>query len=235
VGDLHIVADQSDILPYQELLEQVNDQADLLLLVGDLTHTGLPAEAELLVKALRVCRRPVLAVLGNHDYHSDQAETVRQILKAGGIQFIDERLITVKGVNFAGVKGFGGGFDAHTLAPFGETVMKAYATEGVKEALQLETLLREEVTGPTIVGLHYSPIAATVTGEPREIFPFLGSSRLEETINRFNVTAVFHGHAHFGVLEGQTSRGIPVYNCARAVLEHQSPPLLFFKKIISSA
>ena len=60
-------------------------------------------------------------------------------------------------------------------------------------------------------------------GEPPEIYPFLGSSRLEEPINRHRPDVVFHGHAHRGRLEGATSGGVPVYNVALPLLRRSSP------------
>jgi Icc-related predicted phosphoesterase len=121
-------------------------------------------------------------------------------------------------VGFAGVKGFGGGFGRHTLEAWGETGIKSFVYEAVEEALKLEKALARLGTRQRIAVLHYAPIQATVEGEPPPIFPFLGSSRLEEPLNRYQVTAVFHGHAHHGSPEGRTREGVPVYNVALRVL-----------------
>ena len=86
------------------------------------------------------------------------------------------------------------------------------------EALKLESALARLQTPTRVAVLHYAPIEATVEGEPREIFPFLGSSGLEEPLNRYGVTVAFHGHAHRGTLEGRTSGGVPVYNVALPLL-----------------
>jgi Icc-related predicted phosphoesterase len=71
--------------------------------------------------------------------------------------------------------------------------------------------------------LHYAPIDETVKGERPEIYPFLGSSRLEEPLTRHPLTAVFHGHSHHGQLQGQTRTGTPVYNVAAPLLRETSP------------
>jgi Icc-related predicted phosphoesterase len=184
----------------------------------------LPQEAERLVVELRSCRIPVVAVLGNHDYQSGQAEEVKKILREGKVVVLDEtETFELKGVGFAGAKGFGGGFDKHMLTPFGEEPIKHFVSEAVNEALRLEVALNSLRTEKTVVVLHYAPIAATVAGEPPEIFPFLGSSRLAETIDHFDVDVVFHGHAHHGSFQGRTTKGIPVYNCCLQLVEKICP------------
>src|SRR6476660_1422728 len=132
------------------------------------------------------------------------------------------------GVGFAGVKGFGGGCGACALGPWGEEMTKQFCHEAVSEALKLECALARLRADKRIVLLHYSPIQATVVGEPAEIFPFLGSSRLEEPLDRYSVTAVFHGHAHRGSPEGRTKSDVPVYNVAMKLLQNtlaERPPL----------
>ena len=128
----------------------------------------------------------------------------------------------LNGVGFAGAKGFGGGFDNRMLTPFGEDAIKQFVTEAVNESLKLEVALNNLRTERTVVVLHYSPIAATVVGEPPEIFPFLGSSRLAETIDHFDVNVVFHGHAHHGTYEGKTTKGTPVYNCCVQIMQQMN-------------
>src|SRR5215467_8555608 len=222
VGDLHVHQSSSDNL--QSLFEKVSRSADVLALCGDLTHLGLPQEAEKLVTDLRACRVPVVAVLGNHDYQSGQHEEVKKVLRTGKVTILEEsETFQLNGVGFAGAKGFGGGFDKHMLTPFGEEPIKHFVTEAVNESLRLEIALNGLRTDKTVVVLHYSPIAATVVGEPPEIFPFLGSSRLAETIDHFDVNAVFHGHAHNGTCYGKTMKGIPVYNCCIQLLEKINP------------
>jgi Icc-related predicted phosphoesterase len=222
VGDLHVHQDSSDGL--QELFDKISQGADVLALCGDLTHLGLPQEAERLANDLRACRIPVVAVLGNHDHQSGQADEVKKILRAGKVVMLEEtETFQLKGVGFAGAKGFGGGFDKHMLTPFGEDSIKHFVTEAVNESLRLEIALNSLRTEKTVVVLHYAPIAGTVVGEPTEIFPFLGSSRLAETIDHFDVNVVFHGHAHRGTHEGKTTKGTPVYNCCLQLVQQLTP------------
>ena len=132
---------------------------------------------------------------------------------------LDGEAVEIGGVGFAGVCGFGGGFGRRMLNAWGEPLIKQFVQEAIDQALLLEQALGKLQTDRRVVVLHYSPIRATVTGEDPEIFPFLGSSRLEEPINRFRVSAVFHGHAHNGASEGVTSSGIPVYNVSLPLLQ----------------
>jgi Icc-related predicted phosphoesterase len=166
---------------------------------------------------------PVIAVLGNHDYEGGKPEEIRQILVDGGVTVLDGEAAEVHGVGFAGVKGFAGGFGRGALGPWGERAIKAFVQEAVDEALKLESALARLRTQKRIALLHYSPIRATVEGEPPEIFAYLGSSRLEEPINRFRVSAVFHGHAHRGAPEGRTSTGVPVHNVSMPLLTRINP------------
>jgi uncharacterized protein len=222
VGDLHVHQNSPDSL--QAVFDKISQAADVLVLCGDLTHLGLPQEAERLVSDLRTCRIPVLAVLGNHDYQSGQQEEVKKVLRAGKITVLEEtETFELNGVGFAGAKGFGGGFDKHMLTPFGEESIKHFVTEAVNESLRLEISLNSLRTEKTVVVLHYSPVACTVKGEPPEIYPFLGSSRLAETIDHFDVNVVFHGHAHHGSYEGKTTKGIPVYNCCMQLMKQANP------------
>src|SRR5687767_2963152 len=215
IGDVHCNRTTQGSL--QPIFAAASELADVLLLCGDLTDYGLPEEVQNLVKELAPVQIPIIAVLGNHDYESGRADEVKQILGEGRVRVLDGDGLEIHGVGFAGVKGFGGGFGRRTLEPWGEDATKAFVHEAVNEALKLESALARLTTPQRIAVLHYSPIEATVEGEPREIFPFLGSSRLEEPLNRYRVTACFHGHAHRGAPEGRTSAGIPVYNVAMAV------------------
>jgi uncharacterized protein len=222
IGDLHVHQNFTD--SYQELFDKISQTADVLALCGDLTHLGLPDEAERLAKDLHACRVPVVAVLGNHDYQSGHVDEVKKILRGAKVVLLEEsETFELNGVGFAGVKGFGGGFDKHMLAPFGEDPIKHFVSEAVNESLRLEVALNSLRTEKAVVVLHYSPIAETVVGEPPEIFPFLGSSRLAETIDHFDVNVVFHGHAHHGTFDGKTMKGTPVYNCSLQLLQKVNP------------
>lgn len=222
LADLHCPRTGEDVL--KPLFNQVAAEADVILLCGDLTDYGKPEEAKILVQALSVVGRvPVLAVLGNHDHESGAAAEVERILCDSGVHVLDGTSMDIEGVGYVGVKGFAGGFGDRSLQPWGESVLKQFVREGVEEALKLESALAKMTTGPRIVLLHYAPVHDTVEGEPAEIIPFLGSSRLEEPLNRYGVTAVFHGHAHHGSPEGKTREGVPVYNVAMPLLRSRYP------------
>ena len=205
------------------LLERAAESIDVLLICGDLTHHGLVEEAVDLVQILARLQVPILAVLGNHDFHSGQQDEIKQALKNSPIQVLDGDAVVIRGVGFAGVKGFASGFGRRVLEPWGEPVVKAFVREAVEESLKLESALAQLRTESRVALLHYSPIVETVEGEPLEIHPFLGSSRLEEPLNRFKVAAAFHGHAHHGRPEGRTSSGIPVYNVSLPLLRRTHP------------
>lgn len=212
IGDLHVREDIPS--SYRELFGEVSQLADVLVLAGDLTDVGKPRQAEMLVEDLRACSIPVVAVLGNHDYECDAVEQVSGILRDAGIHLLDGQVVEISGVGFVGVKGFIGGFGRRMLGSFGEPAVKAMVAESVKEAIRLENAMRQARADRTMVVLHYAPVEDTIAGEPLEIFPFLGSSRLAETIDRFKVSAVVHGHAHRGVYAGRTPGGAPVFNVA---------------------
>ena len=222
VGDLHFGRTSPGTL--QKLFAEITVAADVLLLPGDLTDYGLPEEARALAREIgQTAKIPVVSVLGNHDYESGHAADVAEILRDAGIIVLDGDTCEVHGIGIAGVKGFCGGFGKHTLGSWGEPVIKAFVQEGMTEVLKLETALARLRTETRIALLHYSPVQDTVIGEPEPIFPFLGSSRLEEPINRLNATMVFHGHAHRGQPEGRTSSGIPVYNVSYPLLHRMTP------------
>jgi Icc-related predicted phosphoesterase len=192
----------------------------VLVLAGDLTNFGKTAEAEILAEDLRACTIPVVAVLGNHDYEAGEPDEVGRILQLAGVTMLGEQAIVIDGVGFAGAKGFIGGFGRGELGAFGEDAIKAFVDEARDEARKLENGLRSLRTERVVAVLHYAPIPETVAGEPLEIYPFLGSSRLAHAIDRFdNVKAVVHGHAHRGAYSGHTPRGVPVFNCAQFVVE----------------
>jgi len=216
VADIHCTRASAGVLG--PILAEAAQQADVLLLGGDLTDYGLAEEARVLARELSGVKVPILAVLGNHDCESGKEEEIAAILAEAGVKMLDGEGVEVQGVGFAGVKGFCGGFGRRTLEPWGEAATKAFVHESVGEALKLERALDRLRTPQRVALLHYAPIEATVEGEPREIFPFLGSSRLEEPLNRYRVTVAFHGHAHRGCPEGRTSAGIPVFNVAMPLL-----------------
>jgi Icc-related predicted phosphoesterase len=221
IGDLH--CPRTPVAQLQMLLSQANDSADVLLLCGDLTDRGRKEEAEILAKVCANARIPVLAVLGNHDYECGQADLVTRILCDAGVEILDGESRIVHGIGFVGVKGFAGGFGDRALQPWGEVALKAFVREAVDEAVKLESALAKLQVSQRIAFLHYAPIAETVQGEPPEILAFLGSSRLEDPLNRYPVVAAFHGHAHQGTAEGKTKDGIPVYNVALPVLQRTYP------------
>ncbi|HEV2855882.1 MAG TPA: metallophosphoesterase [Thermoanaerobaculia bacterium] len=224
LGDLHYTRSQSQEAPVREVLSQAGRDCDVLLLCGDLTDHGLVEEAQELAREIHASVSiPVIAVLGNHDFEGGHQEEIKRVLCESGIRVLDGDATEVKGVGFAGVKGFCGGFGRRALGPWGEDIIKHFVREAVDEALKLESALARLRGKPRIAVLHYSPIQETVEGEPVEIFPFLGSSRLEEPLSRYPVQAVFHGHAHRGRPEGKTAQGIPVYNVSVQLLRQSYP------------
>ena len=223
IGDVHHGkhAVQGSLQP---LFAQITDTADILVLAGDLTDYGLPDEARALAREITSSLKiPCVAVLGNHDCESDQQAEVSKILSDAGVVMLDGDSTEIHGVGFAGVKGFCGGFGRRALGPWGEPTIKQFVREAVDEALKLESALARLRTTRLITVLHYSPVRATVEGEPLEIFPFLGCSRLEEPIGRFPVSAVFHGHAHHGQAEGRTATNVPVFNVSASLMRELFP------------
>lgn len=221
VGDIHVR--ETDRGKWVEYFKEVSRRADVLIICGDLTDTGDEVEAQVLAEEIKACSIPVVGVLGNHDFEKGRHKLIRQIMQNNNVTILDGESVVIGDVGFAGVKGFGGGFDNHMLSMFGEGAMKAFVQEAVDEALHLERALArldsENEGLKKIVLLHYSPIKETVIGEPEVIFPFLGSSRLAEPLNRKQVLAAFHGHAHIGTLEGRTSAGVKVFNVSKPILQ----------------
>jgi Icc-related predicted phosphoesterase len=207
----------------QPLFSQINDSADVVVLCGDLTDYGLVEEAQALARELSAIKLPMVGVLGNHDAESAQEAELTKVFTDAGIAILDGDSTEILGVGFAGVKGFAGGFGRRALGPWGEQIIKKFVHEAVNEALKLESALARLRNDQRIAVLHYSPVQATVEGEPPEIFPFLGCSRLEEPLGRYPVTAVFHGHAHHGQLEGFTTKNVPVYNVSLSLMRHHFP------------
>ena len=206
----------------------------MLVLAGDLTDTGHLNEAEILKEELKACSIPIVAVLGNHDFERDQQKTIKKMLESDQVHILDGEAVVINNIGFAGIKGFGGGFGRYMLSMLGEQMFQSVVQEAVDEALKLDRALAHLESNydegmKKIVVMHYAPIKETIEGEPHEIWPFMGSSRLVEPINRREVAAVFHGHAHVGTLEGQTSAGVKVYNVAKPILQkvHQLQHYIF--------
>jgi len=224
-ADLHFAPQSVTVL--RDQLDKVRNDADLLIIAGDLTNYGRPAEMEPLLNTMVRLRVPIVAVLGNHDYESEQSAELIRMMTAEGIKVLDGSAYERDGVGFAGTKGFVGGFGRGALTAFGEPEIKAFVRASVDEALKLERAMAQLRTTKRVVVLHYAPIAATIEGEAPEISPFLGSSRLAEVIDRHGADLVVHGHAHNGKLNGHTTAGIPVHNVAITLLQSQKPPAAY--------
>jgi len=222
MGDLHVRED--NWISYRELFGEISKQADVLVLTGDLTDLGRPREAELLAQDIKACSIPVVGVLGNHDYECGAEEEVAHILRDAGMKLLDGQSVEIDGVGFVGVKGFAGGFGRRMLGSFGEPAIKQFVNETMRETLRLENAMRQVRSKRSVVILHYAPVVDTIEDEPLEIYPFLGSSRLAETIDRFKVSAIVHGHAHRGRFEGRTPGGQPVYNVAKHIEKPTGKP-----------
>jgi Icc-related predicted phosphoesterase len=229
VGDIHVK--ENDKGKWTEYFKTVSQEADLLIIAGDLTDTGDEQEAQVLAEELKACTIPVVAVLGNHDYEKGRHKLIRQMLQSDNVHILDGEAIVIGKIGFAGIKGFGGGFDNHMLSMFGEGAMKAFVQEAVDEALHLDRALARLDEFPEIkkiAVLHYSPIRETVIGESEAIYPFLGSSRLAEPLTRRGVVAAFHGHAHIGTLKGEAPGGVKVFNVAKHILLRDGYTIPFF-------
>ncbi len=226
VADVHVGEDSRGLV--RSSTRSLERDADILLIAGDLTKYGTEAEAHVVVEELAGVGIPVACVLGNHDYHSDRQRDICRVLNDAGIIVLEGAgvVFDVRGVRVgvAGAKGFGGGFAGACATAFGEPEMKAFVEHTQVVAQNLRRGF-EEIAGADVkvALLHYSPVPETVRGEPPEIFPFLGSTRLEEPINRYKATAVFHGHAHHGTPEGRTQNDIPVYNVSIPLLRDRFP------------
>ena len=228
VGDIH--AKKNSHGAFQALFREMTEQADIALLCGDLTDYGTVEEAEILAHDISTALRiPAIGVLGNHDFESGAEDHVVKIMTDAGVTMLDGDVVELHGIGFAGAKGFIGGFGRRQLGFWGEKSIKNLIHETIDEALKLESALAKLRTPQKIAVLHYAPIQATLEGEPPEIIPFCGSSRLEEPIDRYRVTAVFHGHAHHGSPEGRTKGAAPVFNVAMPLLKRRFPDQPPFK------
>ncbi|HEX8460620.1 MAG TPA: metallophosphoesterase [Segetibacter sp.] len=230
VADIHVK--ETDKGKWVNYFKEVSKVADVLLICGDLTDTGDEAEAQVLAEELKACTIPVVGVLGNHDYEKGRHKLIRQIIQNENVHILNGESIVIANVGFAGIKGFGGGFDNFMLSMFGEGAMKAFVQEAVDEALYLDrALARLDGDHPDIkkiAVLHYAPIKDTVVGEPEAIFPFLGCSRLADPLTRRKVVAAFHGHAHAGTLAGKAAGGVEVFNVAKPILLKAGYTLPFY-------
>jgi len=230
VSDIHYGKNSQGTL--QALFGEITESADVLVLAGDLTDFGLAEEAKVLAKDLTAALKiPAVGVLGNHDYEAGEEKELTRILADAGVRMLDGDTYEIHGIGFAGVRGFCGGFGRGALGAWGEPVIKAFVHEAINEALKLESALSRLQTEHRIAVIHYSPVRETVEGEPLEIYPFLGSSRLEEPLTRFDVTAVFHGHAHKGTLQGVAGKDIPVYNVCLPLFQARQPEKPAFRVI----
>ncbi len=232
MSDVHCKVDSRGT--FRPTFTQISKQADVLIVCGDLTHFGLIEELKVFLDEVEPAleNMPVLAVLGNHDFESNRQDEILVMLAESGVTVLDGNCVELCGVGFTGIKGFGGGFGKRALQPWGEAAIKNFVNEVAKESDKLDAALATMNSGPRIVLMHYAPIRATIEGEAPEIFAFLGSSRLEEALNRHAVTAVFHGHAHEGYYAGRTSTDIPVFNVSVAVLKQNfpgRPPFFMFE------
>ncbi|MFL6142103.1 MAG: metallophosphoesterase [Labedaea sp.] len=220
VGDVHLGEDARGRL--RPALDQLGEHADVLLLAGDLTRHGTLDEAQVVADEFAGLPVPVIAVLGNHDYHADRQDEISTLLTEHGIAVLEGTgtVLEVAGTRLgvAGVKGFGGGFTGKCGHAFGEPEMKAFIhhTEAISERLgHALTSLEADV----LVALtHYAPCPDTLRGEPPEIYPFLGAYQLGEAIDAAGVALAVHGHAHYGCEQGRTAGGVRVRNVAQPVI-----------------
>ena len=222
LADLHYSPQSYDRI--RDQMGRVREEADLLVIAGDLTNYGKPEEMQSLLNALVRVRLPTVAIIGNHDCESGQEVELMRMMAAEGIKVLDGTAYERDGVGFAGTKGFLGGFGRGALTPFGEKEVKTFVQASIDEAIKLERALMQLRTPKTVVVIHYAPIAATVQGELPEIYPYLGTSRLAEVIDRHGADVVVHGHAHHGTPDGKTIAGVPVYNVALHLNLQQNPP-----------
>jgi len=208
IADLHFSPQSYDRI--RDAMGRLRDEADLLILAGDITNLGKPEEMESMLASFMRLRVPIVAVLGNHDFESGKQEDLAKMMSAEGVKVLDGSGYERDGVGFAGTKGFIGGFGRGVLTAFGEPEVKAFVQSAINETLKLERALSMLRTEKRIVVTHYSPVVDTVRGEPEQIFPYLGSGRLAEVIDRHQAILAVHGHAHHGALEGKTTGGVPV-------------------------
>ncbi|TMC08408.1 MAG: metallophosphoesterase [Chloroflexi bacterium] len=221
VGDVHFAADSPGRL--RPHLEAAAEDVDALLLAGDLTHRGRPEEARVLAGEVAGLELPILAVLGNHDYHLGAQDEIGAILREAGVHVLEGsgEVVAVRGValGVAGVKGFCGGFAGACVTEFGEPEVKAFAASARRSAESLRVALDALHCDVRVALLHYAPVEATLVGEPPGLWPFLGSYLLAEAADAAGAALILHGHAHAGSAEeARTPGGVPVRNVAQPVI-----------------
>lgn len=221
VGDVHLDADL--VGRFRPALEHLPGQADVLLLAGDLTRHGTVTEARCVATEFGGLGVPIIAVLGNHDYHCDQVAGVVEVLEGAGIAVLEGSSIVVDTpggrLGVAGAKGFGGGFAGRCATEFGEPEMKAFIRTTAEVADKLAVALAELDTEVRVALTHYAPVPDTLMGEPPEIYPFLGSYLLGQAIDSAPTALAVHGHAHLGSERGTTPGGVRVRNVAHPVIK----------------
>jgi Icc-related predicted phosphoesterase len=220
VGDVHLGEDARGLL--RPALQHIGDHADVLLLAGDLTRHGTLAEARIVATEFSDLPVPVIAVLGNHDHHSDAPDEITTLLTEHGITVLEGNAVTLQvaghSLGVAGVKGFGGGFAGKSGSVFGEPEMKAFVGHSADVSERLRQALAGLQVDIKVALTHYSPVPDTLCGEPPEIYPFLGSYMLGEAIDATGTDLAVHGHAHFGTEQGVTPGGVRVRNVAQPVI-----------------
>lgn len=220
VGDFHCGV--ADVGLYRELFAEANAHADVLVLTGDMTRRGELAEFRVAAGELADVKIPIVGVLGNHDYEGEQVAEGSAELRSRGVHLLDGDAFELHDqVGFAGVKGFMGGFGRGTLTSFGEPETKAFVGATLAQVQALELALRRLSTPIRIAVLHYAPVVSTVVGEPEIIYPYLGTDRLAEALDRYGCTVAFHGHAHSGTVRGHTPGGVPVFNVSLPLLRKE--------------
>ncbi len=218
IADIHYRVNSAGKM--RQFVGQIEGEADILVMAGDFTDTGLASEMEVLIKDLTQIRVPMVAVLGNHDYESDKEELLKKMMRDSGILLLDGGAVCeFGGVGFVGTKGFCGGFGSTLIQPFGESGLKTFIQESIDEAVRLENSVTKLDCKHKVGVLHYAPIKETLAGESPELFPFLGTSRLANALDRHGLNLIVHGHAHHGSPQGKTPGGIPVYNVSAPVLQ----------------
>jgi Icc-related predicted phosphoesterase len=227
VGDFHCGVE--DVGAYRDLFAQANADADVLVITGDMTRRGLASEFRIVVGELAEVKIPIVAVLGNHDYESNEVGEGSKVLRDRGVHLLcGDHFALNERVGFAGVKGFMGGFGRGTLTAFGEPETKAFVATTMNEVHNLELALRRLSTPFRVAVLHYAPIQATVAGEPEFIHPYLGTDRLADPLDRYAASVVFHGHAHAGAFRGRTPGGVPVFNVSLPVVRKEQVGKMYY-------
>jgi Icc-related predicted phosphoesterase len=208
---------------YRPELERLSERADVLLLAGDLTRHGSESEARCVATEFGGLEVPVIAVLGNHDHHCDQADKVVDILRDAGLTVLEGEAVVINcdggRLGVAGTKGFGGGFAGKCTSAFGEREVKQFVRHTEETAASLGAALRGVDSDVLVALTHYAPVPDTLVGEPPEIYPFLGSYQLGQAIDSAPTDLAVHGHAHFGSERGRTPGGVRVRNVAHPVIK----------------